>query len=181
MTTATTEGTPPAILWFRQDLRLQDHAALEAAMAGGRAVLPVYVLDDATAGAWAAGGAARWWLHHTLTSLARSLQERGSTLILRRGRAAEVIPELARAAGATTVHAGRMHEPWARQSDADVARALAPAAALHLHRTATLFDLDSVCTKTGGIYGVYTPFARTCRGLGVVHGPTPAPDRIPCP
>ena len=53
----------PAIMWFRQDLRLADHAALFAATADGRPVVPVYVLDDDSAGAWTLGGAARWWLH----------------------------------------------------------------------------------------------------------------------
>ncbi len=175
-------GLPPAIVWFRQDLRLQDHAALEAAMAGGRPVLPVHVLDDASAGAWAAGGAARWWLHHSLTSLATSLAARGASLVLRRGPAAEAIPALAQEIGATEVHAGRMHEPWAREADAVTAAALRQTGAdLLLHRTATLFDLDSIRTKTGGVYGVYTPFAKTCRALGEPRAPTPAPDRIPSP
>ena len=181
-------GAPPAgdaprvILWFRQDLRLQDHAALQAAMAGKRDVVPVYVLDDASAGAWAAGGAARWWLHHSLAALSASLAERGATLVLRRGPAIEVIPALAQETGATEVHAGRMHEPWARQSDAATAAVLQRAGVeLRLHRTATLFDLDSIRTKTGGVYGVYTPFAKTCRALGTPHPPTPAPDRIPSP
>jgi len=175
-------GQPPAIVWFRQDLRLQDHAALDAAMVGGRAVLPVYVLDDESPGAWALGGAARWWLHHSLTSLAADLAARGATLVLRRGAGAEVITALAQEIGATEVHAGRLHELWARQADAATAAALQRGGAeLVLHRTATLFDLDSIRTKTGGIYGVYTPFAKTCRALGAPRPPRPAPDRIPCP
>ena len=178
MTKTRTEA--PALVWFRQDLRLADHAALDAAMAGGRAVLPVYVLDDTSPGPWRLGGAARWWLHHSLASLAESLRARGAELVLRRGVAAEVIPDLAREAGAIEVHAGRMHEPWARQADAAVAAKLqANGSALHLHRTATLFDLDSVRTKTGGIYGIYTPFARTCRLRGELVPPLAAPDRIP--
>jgi len=170
-------GPPPAIVWFRQDLRLQDHAALDAAMADGRPVLPVYVLDDESPGAWALGGAARWWLHHSLASLGADLAARGATLVLRRGPAAEAIAALAQETGATEVHAGRMHEPWARQADAAVL--LRGGAELVLHRTATLFDLDGIRTKTGGVYGVYTPFAKTCRALGAPHAPRPAPGRIP--
>ncbi len=177
-----TGGKPPVIVWFRQDLRLQDHAALDAALAGGGPVLPVYVLDDDSAGVWAAGGAARWWLHHSLALLAASLAARGAALVLRRGPAAEVIPALVQETGATKVHAGRMHEPWAREAEATTTAALRRAGAdLLLHRTTTLFDLDSIRTKTGGVYGVYTPFAKTCRALGEPHAPTSAPDRIPCP
>ena len=36
----------PAIVWFRQDLRLADQPALAAALDDGP-VLPVFVLDDA--------------------------------------------------------------------------------------------------------------------------------------
>ncbi len=174
----STPSMQPALVWFRQDLRLTDHAALDAAMAAGRPVVPVYILDDASPGLWALGGAARWWLHHSLAALAGSLRQRGAPLILRRGPAAEVIADLVRETGAGAVHAGRMHEPWARRADAAVQAALGETP-LHLHRTATLFDLEAIRTKTGGTYGVYTPFARACRLRGDLHAPSPAPDRIP--
>ncbi len=70
----TAEPARPSLVWFRDDLRLADHAALRAAMAGGRPVLAVYVLDEVAAGAWAPGGARRWWPHHRLAALgARAL------------------------------------------------------------------------------------------------------------
>ena len=65
--------TQPAIVWFRNDLRLADNPALTAAMAEGGEVIPVYILDDAAAGAWRLGGAARWWLHGSLASLQATL------------------------------------------------------------------------------------------------------------
>ncbi|MFN5560407.1 MAG: deoxyribodipyrimidine photo-lyase, partial [Opitutaceae bacterium] len=37
----------PTLLWFRQDLRVQDNAALAAAIDRGQAVVPVYILDEA--------------------------------------------------------------------------------------------------------------------------------------
>lgn len=45
----------PTIVWFRQDLRLADQAALVAAASQGP-VVPLYVLDDDTPGEWAIGG-----------------------------------------------------------------------------------------------------------------------------
>jgi len=176
----TVDALPPAILWFRGDLRLQDHAALIAAMEGGRPVVPVYVLDDDTPGHWRLGGASRWWLHHSLASLGADLARRGAPLVLRRGPAAQVLAALAHEAGATEVHAGHQHEPWARRATDEARTALeAGGAALHLHRTQTLFDLDGIRTKTGGIYGVYTPFANQLRTRGSPGAPTPAPERIP--
>ena len=159
----------PVVVWFRLDLRLRDHAALTAAAATGRPVIPLYILDDAGAGPWAMGGAARWWLHHSLTSLGADLARLGTRLVLRRGRASDVLRDIVAETGAVAVHAGRAHEPWARQAEAEVA------VPLTLHRTATLFDFDAIRTKTGGVYGVYTPFARACRALAAPHAPGGVP------
>ncbi|MEL6965304.1 MAG: deoxyribodipyrimidine photo-lyase, partial [Pseudomonadota bacterium] len=63
----------PALLWFRQDLRLSDHRALHAAIKRGGPIIPLYILDDDTPGDWRPGGANRWWLHHSLTALADDL------------------------------------------------------------------------------------------------------------
>lgn len=83
----------PQIVWFRRDLRLADQPALVAAIAAGP-VIPVYILDDVSPGDRAMGGASRWWLHHSLASLANDLAGMGSRLILRRGDAAEELAKL---------------------------------------------------------------------------------------
>ena len=64
----------PIVVWFRQDLRIHDQAALAAAADTGRPVAPLYVLDDVSPGPWRMGGASRWWLHGSLTSLASDLR-----------------------------------------------------------------------------------------------------------
>jgi deoxyribodipyrimidine photo-lyase len=166
----------PVILWLHRELRLHDNAALHAALATGRPVLPVFVLDDETPGAWAAGGASRWWLHHSLASLGADFARLGSTLVLRRGRFADVIPRLAAETGAVAVHAGQPTEPWARRAMAEIGRALGPK--LHLHRTTTLFEPDSIRTQSGGAYGVFTPYSRACLARGTPEAPLPAPERI---
>ncbi len=168
---------PVSLVWFRQELRLADNPALLAAAEAG-AVLPIYILDDAAAGHRAMGGAHRWWLHGSLESLARSLKEAGAGLVLRRGSAAEIIPGLVKATGATAVHAGQMVEPWARAQDAAVAQALPPGVGLHLHRAATLYAPGSIRTKTGGSYGIYTPFARAALSMGRPPAPHPAPRSL---
>ncbi|HEY4252978.1 MAG TPA: deoxyribodipyrimidine photo-lyase [Roseomonas sp.] len=170
--------TAPIILWFRQDLRLADNPALVAAMAAGP-VLPVFVLDDAAAGAWAPGGAARWWLHHSLASLAVALKKRGAPLLLLRGSAETLIPALAVETGAQSVQAGRLYEPWARRRDQRVAEALeALGRKLVLHSAALLTEPHRVRSGSGTPYAVYTPFARAVMALGEPEAPLPAPSRI---
>lgn len=169
----------PTLIWFRNDLRLADHAALRAAIGGGRPVLPVFVLDEAAAGAWAPGGASRWWLHHSLAKLDAALARRGATLVLRRGSAVHEIPRLAKDVGATEVHTGGSALPWARRLDRQVADALAAdGITFHRHRTMTLFNPAAIQTASGGRYGVFTPFARACLGGADLKAPEPAPRRI---
>jgi deoxyribodipyrimidine photo-lyase len=77
---------PVTVLWFRQDLRLRDNPALDAAVKRG-AVVPVYIWAPEEEGEWSPGAASRWWLHQSLQALDASLRERGSGLILAKGPA----------------------------------------------------------------------------------------------
>lgn len=173
-------SSAPAILWFRNDLRLTDNAAVHAAAETGAPVLPVFILDDAAAGRWAPGGASRWWLHHSLDALKNALAGRGASLVLMRGDSVDIINGLAERTGARDVFTGGSTEPWSRAVDRKAAEALgARGVTLHRMRTTTLFNPDSIRTKTGGIYSVYTPFANACLALGGPKPPLPAPASIP--
>ncbi len=163
-------------MWFRQDLRLADNLAIRAAAAGR--VLAVYVLDDAAAGPRTMGGAHRWWLRGSLESLAADLKRAGAELVLRQGSAAKIIADLVKSHHVTAVHAGQMLEPWGRAQEAAVAKALPQGVALQLHRTATLYEPGVIRTKTGGTYGIYTPFARAARAMQPPEAPVPAPKRL---
>ena len=162
--------TAPVLLWFRQDLRLSDQAALAAAAAEGP-VIPVYVLDDDAPRQWAMGGASRWWLHHSLANLDKALRDKGSRLILRRGKCADVLQALAKESGAERVHALHHYEPWWRNAEKSVAKALD----LCLHDGMLLLPPGAVRTGSGGIYKIYTPFARAM----MEQMPPAAPHRTP--
>lgn len=177
----TPTGTP-VIWWVRQDLRVSDNDALLGAVATGCAVLPVFVLDDESAGRWAPGGASRWWLHGSLAALGEAIAERGGSLVLRRGRAEAVLAELAAETGAERVFAGRLYEPWARARDKRVAEALRQKGVeITGAKTALLFEPWEIETKAGGPYGVYTPFSRACFDRLPPPEPAPPPKRIPAP
>ena len=164
------------ILWFRQDLRLADNPALEAAALAGP-VLPVYVLDDKAAGIWRPGGAQRWWLHHSLAALDGALRARGVPLLLLRGDAVSLLAGLAEAVGAGAIHAGRLYEPWARARDAALATALG-GRKLVLHSGSLLQEPHRIRTGQGGAYAVYTPFSRALFALGEPAPALQPPDRL---
>jgi len=173
---------PPVIVWFRQDLRVADHPALTAAVGAGAPVLPLFVLDDETPGRWRPGGASRWWLAGSLTALDSDLRARGSRLVLRRGRARDVLGDLARETGAREIVFSRRYEPCHVAEERAVAgdcegRGLA----CRRFGGGLLFEPEAVQTKSGGPFRVFTPFYKACLAADEPRGPLPAPERIPAP
>ncbi|MBB6124802.1 cryptochrome/photolyase family protein [Sphingobium subterraneum] len=160
----------PTLLWLRRDLRLRDQAALLAAVEEGP-VIPVYILDDHGPKYRIMGAASRWWLHHSLAALDAALRARGSRLILRRGKAADVLAALADESGAGRVHAIAHYEPWWRNAERDVAKRLD----LVCHDGNYLLPPATVKTGSGGPYKIFTPFSRAV----VEHMPPPAPRPAP--
>jgi deoxyribodipyrimidine photo-lyase len=181
-TTAADSSSAPSILWFRNDLRLADNPALRAACAAGGSVIPVFILDDEAAGSWQPGGAGRWWLHESLTALARTLKEKSSRLVLRRGEAAEQLSRIAAQAGAASVHCTRRYEPWAIAQEASCKSHLeAKGITLKRYGGVLLLEPEKIATKSGDPYKVYTPFWRALCATYTPSRPQKAPDEIPAP
>ncbi|MGF1646426.1 MAG: cryptochrome/photolyase family protein [Kineosporiaceae bacterium] len=159
-----------SVLWFRRDLRRADHPALLAAVeaADGGGVLPLFVLDPAL---WRPSGAVRRaWLVHSLRALAADLD---GELVVRHGDPAEVVPAVAAAVGARSVHVTADTGPYGRRRDAAVATRLR-AAGVHLVPAGTPYAVGpgSVVTGAGSPFQVFTPFSRAWQR----HGwPAPAP------
>ncbi|NBC35933.1 deoxyribodipyrimidine photo-lyase [Novosphingobium sp. FSY-8] len=168
----------PVILWLRRDLRVADQAALLAAVDSGRPVIPVYVLDDEGARHRRLGGASRWWLYHSLAALEAALQQRGSRLILRRGRAEVALASLMIETRAHAIHALHHVEPWWQNAERAVLRG---GLNLCLHHGNYLAPPGSVRSGSGTPYRIYTPFWRALRAQMPPALPRPAPDVIPAP
>ncbi|MBI1274357.1 deoxyribodipyrimidine photo-lyase [bacterium] len=148
----------PVILWYRNDLRVADHGLLHALAESGRPVIPVYVLDD-EAGGRAMGAASCWWLHHSLVSLAASLEALGSRLILKRGDAAEVLAALAVESQAAELHFGRAYDLYQRKQEQAVQQAMdALQVKLRTENTTLLLEPWQVKNQSGGPYKVFTPY-----------------------
>jgi deoxyribodipyrimidine photo-lyase len=172
-----TDSEMPCLLWLRRDLRLSDHPALTAAVAEG-AVIPVFILDPQTE---ALGAAPRWRLEQSLVSLAKSLAERGSRLIVRKGAAADVLEDLIAETGARAVHWSRLYDPVSKERDTDVkSRLKARGISACSHPGHLLREPWTVETKTGGFYKVYTPYWKAMAQFDM-DAPLPTPKDIRAP
>lgn len=161
----------PHLLWFRNDLRLADHAAVSAAARAGP-VVALFVLDDETPGHWRMGAAQRWWLHYSLAALGDDLAARGGALVLRRGLAAEIVPQVAAEIGAAAVHTLTHYQPWAKAQDAAVATAVT----LKRYHGALLAPPASTIAGNGGRYRIFTPWWRKLQEQMPPQRPQPVPD-----
>ena len=113
-------GESTSIVWLRQDLRLRDNPALQAAARRGGPIVAVYILCDAEEREFPPGGAARWWLHRSLSALGAELRSRGSRLSLLRGPALECLRQAVARTGASAVFWNRRYEPAAVARDIEV-------------------------------------------------------------
>ncbi len=153
------------IFWFRRDLRLHDHPALQAAIdeAGEGSVLPLFVVDPALFDH--AGPARRAFLLSCLEQLNRDLDGK---LVLRFGQPVREVPKLAEEIGARSVFVTADATPNGVRRDEVVATALAQAGRQLVQvGSCYLNPPGSIRTGSGGRYKVFTPYWNVASTLPV--------------
>ena len=163
-----------SVLWFRRDLRLDDHPALLAACdASDGRVVPLFVVDPVLWGP--AGAPRRAWLLRSLRALDEQL---GGSLVVRSGAPADVVPALAEQLRAGQVHVTADTGPYGRRRDEVVATALT-GQDRRLVPTGTPYAIGPGTVLNGSAqpYQVFTPFSRAWARLGW-PAPAPRPDEV---
>jgi len=139
-------------------------------------VLCVYVFDEGGAEIRPLGGAARWWLHHSLEALSHALARIGGRLDILKGETAPLITDLVKAAGCTSVvwtrRYGAAEIAVDRQVKADLAEA---GCAARSYNGQLLHEPWDVQTKAGDFFKVYSPFWRAAQARPAPCEPLPAP------
>ena len=169
-----------ALIWFRRDLRLDDHPALQAALRAGHQIVPVYIHAPDEEASWSPGAASLAWLRHSLIALDGSLRERGSRLILRAGPSLTALEQLIEETGAEAIYWSRRYEPASIAADAVIKKALRTRG-IHVesHNSALLCEPWTVATQQGDPYRVFTPFWRNASAHLDALNIKPAPGHLP--
>ncbi len=171
-------GKSPILMWFRRDLRLCDHAALDAAARTGRPVIPIFVLDPL---ARSLRAAPKFRLGLGLETFASRLQAQGSRLVLRSGDAQVVIRQVIQETGAGAVYWSRLYDPDAVTRDTAIKAALtAQGIEARSFGGHLMFEPWTVQTGAGGYYKVFTPFWKAVKQRDV-EAPLPEPPRLAAP
>ena len=114
--------TSPVLVWFRQDLRLNDNPALSYAAHLDRPIIAVYICDDSR---FSVGGASKWWLHHSLKELEARLYDHGGGLAIYREPASSVLSELVKDYNIRLCVWNRRYHPQHRKQDQEIIQLLA--------------------------------------------------------
>jgi deoxyribodipyrimidine photo-lyase len=144
-----------SVVWFRRDLRVADQPTFLAAKDDGPA-LALFVLDPALTGP--SGKARLTFLYGCLRELDDAL---GGKLLVVKGDPADVVPRVAEAVDARTVHVAADYGPYGRRRDEAVEKALADDGR-ELHRIGSPYAVapGRVTKGDGDPFKVFTPFRR---------------------
>lgn len=175
--TNSSDSSGPILVWFRDDLRLDDNPALQAAHEADAPLICLYCFDRSLNRKL--GAASRWWLHHSLARLNQDLSDRGSSLHIIEGNAGIAIPAMAQEVGAQSVFWNRRYSAGAIEQDSHLKSELSDNGLdVRSFNAHLLYEPWTLKTGSGGPYRVFTPFSRAARASGLPVKPVPAPEKL---
>ena len=157
------------LVWFRRDLRVSDHAALYHALRSCRRVWCLFVFDTEILEPLLARGLKHdrrvEFIRASVVELSDALRDASAHtsggLLVRHGRARDVVPQIADALQVDAVFVSHDDEPDAIERDADVAAKLARAGRdFRDFKDQAIFERDELLTQAGTPFTVFTPYKR---------------------
>ncbi|MDP1735702.1 MAG: deoxyribodipyrimidine photo-lyase [Sulfuritalea sp.] len=146
-----------ALVWFRRDLRVHDHAALHHALKAHARVHCVFVFDTTILDRLPRRDRRVEFILRAVEEVDATLREMGGALIVRHGDPVVEIPRLAAELGVAAIYTNRDYEPAAVARDAEVKRRVASADFVDF-KDQVIFDHSEVMTQGGTPFSVFTPY-----------------------
>ncbi len=182
MTAATGET---ALVWFENDLRLHDHAPLDAACRAATSVIPLYVLPPTTEdglGFPRRGPFRDAFLLQSLRALDAALQTQGQRLWVVAGLPEQVIPEICRTHGVHRVYAHHEHAWEERHTRQRLQTTLAgDGVATAWFWGNSLYTPDDLPWAEDDLPDVFSSFRKRCEKQVTVAAPLAVPTLPPAP
>jgi len=155
-----------ALVWFRRDLRADDHAALFHALKAARQVWCAFIFDREILDGLPRADRRVEFIQQSvealdadLAAVGRMRGTHGVRLLVRHGKAVDEIVALASELHVQAVYANHDDDPYALARDAAVRGALADhGVALHTSKDHVVFERSEVLTGSGKPYTVFTPY-----------------------
>lgn len=170
-----------SIVWFRRDLRLDDHPALHEALSRGNPIIPLFIWDPDYEKPWIPGSASRSWLMQSLGCLDQELKKKGSRLIFRQGSTLNVLNDIIASSRVRTILWHRRCEPAVAARDkSTIQHLLQKRVNVRILNGSLLRDPDSIRKENGDPYRVFTAYWNAHRRMEPHRAPLPSlPSHLP--
>jgi deoxyribodipyrimidine photo-lyase len=173
------------ILWFRNDLRLDDNESLHEALSYGQ-IIPVFVFDTRTfKGSTRAFGFRKTGIHRAkfiieaVHDLRNQLQKLGSNLVVRSGKSEEIVAEIAAEQKAKWVFCNRERTDEERKvQDALESKLWELGLELRFSRGKMLYHTADLPFPVSQTPEVFTQFRKEVERIVQVRRPIPAPQHL---
>jgi len=150
-----------SIVWLRRDLRLHDHRALFEACSRSNQVLPVFIIDENILEGLKKDNRQVEFIQGCLNELGAELAERGSRLLVVRGKPLEILPQLIKKYSVNAVFFSHDYEPSAKRRDQAMMVALKKLGVYsESFKDQVIFERREILGGSGEPYKVFTPYAR---------------------
>ena len=145
------------VMWFRQDLRLTDNPALSKSLEAGT-TLPIFIFDNVNSKEHINGSASRWWLHHSLIKLNKSLKNK---LCFFKGNPIEILDKINKQYKIINIYWSRCYEPWSIKRDKKIKKYFTDIDInVNTFNGSLLWEPWNIAKKDGTPYKVFTPYYR---------------------
>ena len=154
--------TPINIFWLRRDLRFDDNHGFYQAMQAGLPVLPLFIFDTNILDELEDEDDARvTFIHKHLVEMDSRLREKGSGLLVKKGKPADIWKKIANDYTVKGVYTNRDYEPYALERDKEINDYLTSKdIPLHFFKDHVIFEQDEVTKDDGDPYVVFTPYSK---------------------
>ena len=155
---------PCGLVWFRRDLRADDHAALYHALTQCQQVHCAFVFDQDILAPLPRRDRRVEFIHAAVQELDEALRQlqgtpAGGLIVLHGTAAPDALPRLAAQLQADAVFTNHDDEPAALERDSAVRTRLArEGRAFHTFKDHVVFERSEVLTQSGSPYSVFTPY-----------------------
>jgi deoxyribodipyrimidine photo-lyase len=158
---------PVTIFWFRRDLRLNDNSGLYYALKERGNVLPLFIFDTEILEKLTDKTDRRVsFIFDHLLNLKEKLEQNGSSLLIRYGKPADVIGNLADSFEISAIYTNYDYEPYAKRRDEEI-RTLLKLKGIDFRtfKDQVIFEKNEVTKDDGKPYTIYTPYMKQWRSV----------------
>jgi len=170
-------------VWFRCDLRLDDHPALHAACEGALSLLPIYIFDPSQfnvptlAGARKSSARRAQFLIESVACLRNNLEARGSGLAVAIGKPSDLVPRFSNGVSEVYVTQGICSEE--KQAESLVAKRFSASQKLRPVWGGTLYSPEECGCDATKVPLMFTSFKNKAESRGSIRQPLNAPTKLP--